>query len=509
MKNRNLLVAAACLSLTAVTTPVLAQDETDALRYSYLSPQGTARSIGFGSALGSVGGDFSSLSVNPAGIGIYRRGEITFSPSLHMNGTQSSFLGTEMDDNVTRFNISNFGLVVTSAAKGRRYERSKWKSGSFAIGFNRMADFNRSYTYGGYTTASSGSERYKIDANRNYDYFLDTENLPSGSLGYLGYNSYLLDTFQGNFETIVDYTKGLNQRRNVKEKGGMSEMLLSFGGNYEEKLMLGATIGIPIVRYIRDVTYYEQDANNAIPDFTDFTFSERLRTTGAGVNLKLGAIYKPSEIVRFGAAIHTPSWLRLHDDYQSGITANTYAGINTATTPESQFDYSLTTPWRGILSGTVMMGRYGFFTVDYEYVNYRSMRYNFNTSDNEFYFGNGAFSEQERTVNDAIKNTYKAASNVRAGLEFRLEDFMIRAGAGYYGSPYKDNHGANADRLDLSGGVGFRGKHAFIDLAFLHSSYETPEQPYTLPYETVVVDVPYARIKNSMNNIVLTMGVKF
>lgn len=510
MKNRNLLAAAACLSLVTATVPALAQDETDALRYSYLSPQGTARSIGFGNALGSVGGDFSSLSVNPAGIGIYRRGELTFSPSLHMNGSESTFLGKTMDDDVTRFNISNFGLVVTNAAKGREYERSKWKAGSFAIGFNRMADFNRNYTYGGYTTESSGSERYKIDANRNYDYFLDNENLPSSSLGYLGYNSYLLDTFQGNFETIVDYTKGLNQRRSVREKGGMSEMLLSFGGNYEEKLMLGATIGIPIVRYIREVSYLEQDANNAIPDFTDFTYTERLRTTGAGVNLKLGVIYKPTDIVRFGVAFHTPSWLRLHDEYQAGITANTYAGVNTATTPEGQFDYSLMTPWRTVLSGTVMMGQYGFVSVDYEYVNYRSMRYNFNTNDNEFYFGNGAFSEQERLVNDAIKNTYKGASNLRAGMEIRLMDaFMVRGGVGYYGSPYKNNNGASADRIDISGGVGFRGKHAFVDLAFLHSQYETPEQPYTLPYETITVAVPYAAIKNSQNNIVLTMGVKF
>lgn len=502
---------AGTMALTAaLAKPAQAQDETDALRFGYLAPQGTARSIGFGSALGSVGGDFSSLSVNPAGIGVYRRGEITFTPSLRLNNTEGSFLGTKMDDDVTRFNISNFGIVATKSAKGNRYDKSRWKSVSFGFGINRVADFNRSYTYGGYTTQSSGSERYKIDANDNYNYFLQNGNLPQGSLGYLGYNSYLLDTFQGQFETIVDYSKGINQRRIVSEKGGMNEMVISVGGNYEEKLMLGATLGLPIVRYIRSVSYLENDANNQIPYFTDFTYSEDLRTTGIGVNLKLGAIYKPSEYFRIGAAFHTPTLLSLHDEFSAGIVANSEdVGRQSSSTPENQFDYSLTTPWRGILSATAMLGQYGFFTVDYEYVNYRSMRYNFNTNDNEFYFGSGAFSEQERAVNDAIKNTYQAASNIRGGLEIRLDNFMLRTGVGYYGSPYKNDHGANANRIDISGGIGFRGKHAFADIAYVHSSYESAEQPYTLPYQSIVVPVPYATIKNSLNNVVLTMGVKF
>ena len=46
-----------------------AQDAVGAFTLSNLTTYGTARSIGFGGALGSIGGDFSCLSVNPAGIG--------------------------------------------------------------------------------------------------------------------------------------------------------------------------------------------------------------------------------------------------------------------------------------------------------------------------------------------------------------------------------------------------------------------------------------------------------
>ena len=53
-----------------------AQNEVDALRFSQHYPVGTARSVGLGGAVGALGGDFTSLSVNPAGIGLYRQSEI-------------------------------------------------------------------------------------------------------------------------------------------------------------------------------------------------------------------------------------------------------------------------------------------------------------------------------------------------------------------------------------------------------------------------------------------------
>src|ERR1044072_8593112 len=104
--------------LRAVSTLALvpfaqAQDERDAVRFSFLQPQGTARSIGFGSALGSIGGDFSSLAVNPAGIGIYRSSEITVTPSLTFSHTDADYSGNSHVDNGTHFAFSNLGLVTT------------------------------------------------------------------------------------------------------------------------------------------------------------------------------------------------------------------------------------------------------------------------------------------------------------------------------------------------------------------------------------------------------------
>ena len=337
--------------------------------------------MGFGSTLGSVGGDFTALSVNPAGIGIYRKSEVMFTPSLRFGNTESRYLNGIMDDSKTAFNFSNIGIVFTRAERGKRYDKASWKAVSFGIGLNRMADFNRSYSYGGNMQTAAGepnnsfSELFVNDAAQ-YPGDVGT----NGTLAYLGYQSYLVNQDSLGFYSLASSYIGLNQLRSVNEKGGISEIVFTLGGNYEEKLMIGATLGLPTVRYTRDAFFEETDAGgNNNDDFGSFRYTESLKTTGLGINLKLGMIFKPSDYFRFGVAVHTPTWFSLSDEFNESLTANTegYQGVVSVSNDPRRFDYHLTTPWRGILSATVLMGQYGFITADYEYVDYHSMRYRF------------------------------------------------------------------------------------------------------------------------------------
>ena len=71
-----------------LTNLIDAQTASDILRFSYLNPQGTARAMGIGGAIGGLGGDFTSLSINPAGIGGYWKSEFMVSPVLTANNTR-------------------------------------------------------------------------------------------------------------------------------------------------------------------------------------------------------------------------------------------------------------------------------------------------------------------------------------------------------------------------------------------------------------------------------------
>lgn len=494
------------LSLAALTAVISygaqAQDFTDALRYSYLTPQGTARSMGFGNALGSIGGDFATVNVNPAGLGIYKSSELMFTPSLKVNSMDAAYQGNSESNNNTRFNFNNVGLVLTSARRGQRYDKSKWKAVSFAVGFNRLADFNRDYSYSGINsgpTSSSATEAYVDDAN----YYMDvqTENTPA----YIGWESGILDfdTAAANpyggtglYYTVVPFESGIVQSRTVRERGGTNELTFSLGANYMEKLMLGATLGIPIINYRRTSTYTETP-QAIVNDFISYTNSEELVTKGTGINLKLGAIYKVSDYFRLGAAVHTPTWYGMNDEVSSAVTGNT--GLYGALTISSGsvFSYSMSTPWRANLSATGFLGTYGFITADYEYVNYASAR---------LYYDAG-FEEFEKNTNQQIKNTLQGASNFRVGAEGRITDFfMIRLGFNYLGNPYK-NTGSDYNSMAFTGGLGLRFESWYVDLGLVHTQAKNWEQPYSSPYANVIV--PTAAFKNNFNNAALTIGFKF
>lgn len=61
--------------------------------------------FGHGSAFGALGGDISSMSSNPAGLGIYRSSEIVTTLSLSSIKAKSDWGGSKVDANKTKFNL--------------------------------------------------------------------------------------------------------------------------------------------------------------------------------------------------------------------------------------------------------------------------------------------------------------------------------------------------------------------------------------------------------------------
>ena len=497
----------------AATLHSSAQDLNEAYNLSNMTPQGTARSIGFGSALGSIGGDFSSISVNPAGLGVYRTSELSFTPSLKINFASSDFQGVTRNDNNTRANINNFGVVFTEAPKGRRYDRRAWKAVSFAIGVNRVADFNHDYNYKGNNATSSASLAFEADANAY------PNDITPGTLAYTGLNSGVISLSTLNYYTAVPFAGGISQSNVIQERGGINEYAIALGGNYKEKLLLGATIGIPSMAYVRNSDYTETvlPTNSYNPaHFQTFTYNNKLNISGLGVNLKVGAIYKATDFLRIGAAFHTPTLYSITEvtDYGISSVVNNYQyAISTANNlPQQRFDYSFATPLKSVLSASIILKKLGFVTADYEFVNFGTMKYYYPAGFDE---NTGiSYKTEADQMNQAIKNNYQSASNIRVGAEIKItKHFMVRGGAGYYGNPYKT--GTAMERLDISAGLGFRTKNFFADFGAVNSMYKFSEQAYSKVNYNYVATAsthalpPVATVKNTVNNVAVTVGVKF
>src|SRR3954468_9976 len=90
-----------------------AQNDIDAMRYSQLTFGGTARFASMAGSMGALGGDISTLSFNPAGIAIFKKTELTITPSLFSQRTSSLYNGVNSSDYKLNFNLGNIGMVAT------------------------------------------------------------------------------------------------------------------------------------------------------------------------------------------------------------------------------------------------------------------------------------------------------------------------------------------------------------------------------------------------------------
>jgi len=509
MKSTTFIIA---ILLSAFYT--FSQEPADALRYSWYIQGGTARQQAVGGAMGSLGGEISATFVNPAGLGLYRTGDFVVTPAYNFLSNKSTYFGRTEKDKKNFFSFGTSGFVLDGGGRN-----NKWHAYSIAI--NRTANFGSDILYRGQTNQSSYSQKFLEEIkNQNIkDANAVSQNFPFGTS--LAFNTYWIDTIGGGtsgnyqFQTRAPIATGLLQQNATHSKGGITEIAVAGATNFNNKLLIGATLGVPILSYKREGTYIEADATEVENNFDYASFSESLSTNGAGLNLKAGLIYKPSEYVRLGFAIHSPTYYALTDKYDASVTTNTesYHGELTQRPSDipvaspATFKYTLLTPYRIMASGSYVLREIqdvtkqkGFLTADIEYVNYKFSSFHADDGENT----DQSTKDYLKTLNKAIDKAYKGAVNFRAGGELKFTTLMVRLGGAYYGNPYKNINGEKGSRFQISGGLGYRNKGMFVDLTYVHTITKDINYPYRLQYS------PYAgaTVKGSGGNVLLTLGFK-
>lgn len=479
-----------------------AQSAVEALRYMELRSGGTARTIAIGGAIGALGADFSSLSSNPAGLGVFRKSEFILSPSL-LSVNTSSILDDQSSTERRRnnFNLENIGVVFNS--KPRR--KKKWKAFNLGIGYNRIVSFHRTTEYEGegsssilenfaeLSQGSSPEELYEFDANLAY------------SLSAIGE----VTAGSGQWGTFDDFSQGnLFREETLSYKGGINEFVISLAGNFNDKFYMGITLSAPLINYEEIRTYTESDPLNNILEFEQLTFEESLSTSGIGVNLKAGIIFKPIQSIRIGLAAQTPTSLALTDNFQSRLSYEALFFESNPSEPnqlvsdeaeslQGVFDYGLSTPLR-VSASAAFVQKFGFLAAEIEYVDYGLA--NFNLTKNS---SNTPAEIQERQVNNEIENTFQSAVNIKLGAELALgKSWRLRGGYSLIPTPFD-----NDDIVDdlISFGAGFRGQSFYLDLAY-RAILQT--QAYT-PYTLTVAPQPFVFSEINQNKFILTFGYRF
>ncbi|MBC6492267.1 hypothetical protein BC349_14490 [Flavihumibacter stibioxidans] len=494
----------------------------DALRMSWNTPSGTARNQAIGGVMGSLGGDITANFINPAGLGLYKTSELVLTPGYNFINNNASFRDTKNSRNSNNLFLGTSGFVFGMPTNPRNNS-----SAAFSIAINRSADFNNKVNYRGQNNFSSLSESYAAEIASS-GLTLD-EALNSNSISFparMGLYTYLVDTLTtSGFGTEVvgtplryAYEKDtaflLNQDNYIETSGGITELAISFAGSNKDKLFWGLSLGVPIVNYERSSVLTESDASDNARNYFDYaTLREKYTSKGFGLNLKMGMIFRPVESVRLGAAIHTPTIYGLKDTYDATMETalenyNLPTSVNVKTLNEGylpEYRYDLTSPWKFMVSGSYVFREVadtrqqrGFISADLEYVTYSTNRFRSaeeNTIEDDEYF---------KSVNSVVKQIYKGAINARIGGELKFNTLMVRGGFSYYGNPYDDD-ALNGKRMYVSGGVGYRNKGYFIDLAYVHRMTNDISFPYRLPDKANT----FADVKGSGGNVVATIGLKF
>lgn len=508
------------IAIAASSLQLFAQEPADALRYSWYIQGGTAREKAIGGAMGSLGGDLSSTFVNPAGLGFYKTSDFVLTPAFNLLNNKASYFGHNDKGSKNNLAFGTSGFVIG----GSSYRESqKKRSSAISIAVNRTADFNSNILYRGINTQSSYSQKFleEIRNNNLTDANAVAQNFPFGTS--LALNTYWIDTIAGgsagNYQfqsrAVPLLPTGLIQQNSISSKGGITEFALAGATNFNDKFYAGITIGFSLLNYERTSDFTEADATtNPNNKFDYATYSQYLKTTGGGVNLKAGVIFKPTESLRLGLAIHSPTFYQLTDKYNASITTNTenYQGVQTQSSAiftggsDAQFRYWMFNPYRIIGSVSYVLHEVedvrqqkGFITADIEYVNYKAS--SFSTDPNN---DDQSSRDYLKSLNKAIDNAYKGAFNFRIGGELKFTTIMARLGASYYGNPYKNLNGEKGNRFQASGGLGYRNKGMYIDLTYVYTMSKDVNFPYRLQY------APFsgANIKSTGGNVIITIGFK-
>jgi len=465
---------------------VFAQNETDALRYSFFNNPMSVRSMGMGGAFGALGADLSSFHNNPAGIALYKRGGVEFGFGLNMDATSALYEGTNSESNRDRFFMNNLGLV--SAGKTNN---DKWAYG-LGVSHTKLQNYNQNTNISGTAFNTSILDQFASQANGiPYDQVSDMLPFSSG----LAWETYLIDPLDTTANTYVAAAGAgdVKQRLISERKGYVTETAIGGGLSYDDFVYFGVSIGFQNVNYRDNSSYGEYyDGTGAV---SNMNFGQDLITSGVGLNLKLGAIVRVTEWMRAGAFVQTPTRLSLSDSYsatmESNWTNDTPLNWNS---PINNFNYVVKTPGRLGANAAFILGDLGVVTADYEMINYGKIKMD-NGGDSDYTFSN---------ENDMIGAVYRNTHRVRTGVEFRIaNDWRLRTGASYTQSPFVANVAENSPILSYNGGFGYRHDGFTFDFG---TQYQTASTTYYM-FDPSYVNA--AQIKQNRLSILASIGFKF
>ncbi len=490
-------------ALCMLSFSFISQNDIDAMRYSQTFFGGTSRSKAMAGSFGALGADGSCMANNPAGIGLYRKGDINISFGLKFYSVEAIHNGTSNKN--FKASVPFDGLTLVGA-----WDSKTQPDNHHALGLscNQIANFNSNTTIEGNANFKSIASDFLSAANGK-----PISNLDNNYSG-MAYDNYLIDiydTVNNKYASLINTKYDLVQSKTIETRGRINEWCFNYAYGYKDKLYLGATLGLPMVSFNYNSVYSETDVNDSmrlstntspsyyyptegVGGFKSLSYQETYKTSGTGYNLKVGIIYRAADFIRLGASFHSPTVYNLTDGYVYKMSANYDEGgsFTTQYPPDNggKFNYQVITPMKFTGSVALLYKKLGVMNIDYDVINYKQA--SLQSSPQEFI-----------GVNSVIRSKYNQTSNLRVGFEANLKPMFVRLGYAMYGSPFGETFSGDFVKTFYTGGIGFRKEKMYLDISFSKSMNTENYYMYSPKF------VDKSTLKNSGTTIAVTVGSKF
>lgn len=478
----------------------LAQDIYKVESISSEDLAGTARYVGMGGAMNVLGADLSTMSVNPAGIGLYRRSDAKMTFDIVSNLHAKKFNGVGRN----RLSFDQIGFVYSNymGDRGLKYlnfafNYQKRKNFKSFIGVDNRAmpaELSQSITF-----ANLGQLYWE-----GHHLFDKDKLLFDIPLLDAAYQSYMIDpTIDKATDKATNWipSKADAYSYSRGHHGGVQQYDFNMGLNFNDRLFVGGNIALYNVNYNSAVVYSENLINKANPsavNIYNMAATEEIR--GTGFDFKLGVIWRPieSDPLRLGLSFVSPMWcdltsnnsLRIISPYvpEGSTSSTTTAGFN-----PWEYDYVLRTPWKLNLGVASTFANCVALDLEYEYKHQGASSLRF-PDDDVASSANWFDSHTDLALDRQMDKYLKGIHTFRVGIEELLTpEWSLRFGYNYVTSPFKKDAFLNlyssvgtnyADSPSIYGvtstdyinlgathrgtfGVGYSGKHVTFDFAYI------------------------------------------
>lgn len=457
-----------------------AQTINDALNYSQDYINGTARYRALGGAFGALGGDLSSMNVNPAGSVIFANNQVGITLNNNQTQNDATYFGTKRNTNTSNLGLNQAGGVFVFDAN----TNSGWQKFALSFNFEDNKSLNNNVSVAGTNTNNSIANYFLSYANGiplgNLNDFNYADLFYNEQQAYLGYNAYIIDPVS-NTPGNTAYTSAVvagkyNQETNINTSGNSGKATFNFAAQYEDNFSIGLNLNSHISEFRQSSSFFESNSNNtsATDNYVKrIRFNNEIYTQGSGFSFQIGAIYKPVKALRLGLSFESPTWYQFTDEISQSISAT--SGTIAAELPADVVvplngdkiifePYNLRTPAKITGSFAYVFGKRGLISVDMSTKDYSSAQFR----PEKDFIG----------TNKAISQSLNNSKEVRVGGEYKIKKVSLRAGYRWEESPYKlkSNMG---DLTAYSGGFGYNFGSTKLDVAYSRSKRFTNQSLYS------------------------------